>query len=243
MDNYTLYAAQFLPFAEHFGAKGHSACKGCGVALAVRQVYKALEGGGARIESAHWQIPWQESIIIKSGAASEGTQPALLSIAKEGPGKATLYICFDNETAEGKFSTDMLLKKLPAMASASGCEYAATACPSHPFDLIDKIRRAWDSAGSAYVHILCPCPVAWGFEAEDTVKIGRRAVESRAFPLYEIAQGYYKLTCEEVAPQPVEAYVKPQKRFAGFGDKKIAALQENISEHFAALKQKAQQAA
>ena len=242
MDKYTLYAAQFLPFAEHFGAKGHNACKGCGVALAVRQVYKALDGSSANIESAQWQIPWQESIIVNSGAIAAGTQPALLSIAKAGAEKANLYICFDNETTEGKFDAEMLVKKLPAVASASGCDYAATACPSHPFDLTEKVRRAWECAGSAYVHILCPCPVAWGFEAENTVKLGRRAVESLVFPLYEIVQGYYKMTCEEAKPQSVAAYVKAQKRFAGLNGKKIAALQEKITENFAALKNKAQQA-
>ena len=51
MDTYTLYAAQFLPFNEHFSPKGHNACKGCGVALAVRQVYKALEGSSANIDT------------------------------------------------------------------------------------------------------------------------------------------------------------------------------------------------
>jgi pyruvate/2-oxoacid:ferredoxin oxidoreductase beta subunit len=240
MDKYTLYAAQFLPFHEHFNPKGHNACKGCGVALAVRHVYKALEGSTAHIEQAKWQIPWQESIIVKSGAIAAGSQPALLSIAKQ---DGALHICFDNECTDGKVDTALMLKRLPAVASASGCDYTATACPSHAFDLMDKIRKAWDCAGSAFVHILCPCPVAWGFEAENTVKIGRRAVESLVFPLYEIAQGYYKITCEDKNPQSVAAYAKAQQRFAGWNDKKIAALQEKIAESFAALKNKAQQTA
>jgi pyruvate ferredoxin oxidoreductase beta subunit len=237
MDKYTLYAGQFLPFKEHFAPKGHNACKGCGVALAVRQVYKSLEGSTANIEIAKWQIPWQESIIVKSGAIAAGTQPALLTIAKE---DGALYICFDNECAESKVDSDILLKKLPAVASASGCDYAATACPSHPFDLIEKIRRAWDCAGSSFVHILCPCPVGWGFDAENTVKVGRKAVESLAFPLYEIAQGYYKITCEESKPLSVAAYLKAQTRFAGWNAKKTAAMQEKVDENLAYLISKTQ---
>ena len=240
MDRYTLYAAQFLPFKEHFTPKGHNACKGCGVALAVRQVYKALEGGSAHIDNAQWQIPWQESVIVNSGAIAAGAQPALLTIAKE---DGALYICFDNESTEGKVDAAILLKKLPATASASGCGYAATACPSHPFDLIEKIKKAWDHAGSAFVHILCPCPVGWGFEAENTVKVGRRAVESLVFPLYEIAQGYYNITCEEAKPQAVAVYVKAQNRFAGWSAKKIAALQEQANENLAHLKSKTQKMA
>jgi pyruvate ferredoxin oxidoreductase beta subunit len=237
MDKYTLYAGQFLPFIEHFNPKGHNSCKGCGVALAVRQVYKSLEGSSAHIEHAKWQIPWQESIIVKSGTIATGSQPALLSIAKQ---DGTLYICFDNECTEGKVDTGVLLKKTPAVASASGCDYTATACPSHPFDLMEKIRKAWDCAGSAYVHILCPCPVGWGFEAENTVKVGRKAVESLVFPLYEIVQGYYKITCEDSKPQTVEAYVKTQSRFAGWSAKKTVALQEDINGNFALLKSKIQ---
>jgi pyruvate ferredoxin oxidoreductase beta subunit len=239
MDTYTLYAAQFLPFKEHFGPKGHTACKGCGVALAVRQVYKALEGSRANMDAAKWQIPWQESIIVKSAAIVAGAQPALLSIAKT---DGDLYICFDNECTEGKIDANILLKKLPAIACASGCDYTATACPSHPFDLIEKIRRAWDCAGSAFVHILCPCPVGWGFEAENTVKVGRKAVESLVFPLYEITQGYYKITCEESKTQSVAAYLKAQNRFAAWNAKKTAALQEEVNENLALLKSKTQKA-
>ena len=242
MDTYTLYAAQFLPFNEHFGAKGHNACKGCGVALAVRQVYKALEGSSATIDNAQWQIPWQENIIEKSAAIAAGTQPALLSIAKGSKENGSLYICFDNESTEGKVNAEILFKKLPAVASASGCDYTATACPSHPFDLIEKVRKAWDCTGSAFVHILCPCPVGWGFEAENTVKVGRKAVESNVFPLYEIAQGYYKITIEEPKPQTVAAYLKAQNRFTGWNAKKIEALQEEVTENLAVLKSKTQKA-
>ena len=240
MDKFTLYAAQFLPFKEHFGPRGHNACQGCGVALAVRQTYKALEETGADIQTARWEVPWKESVIVSSSAIAPGTQPALLSISKGTGTDAALYICFDNESTEGKVVNDILMKKLPAVASASGCGYAATACPSHPFDLVDKVRKAWNTEGSAFVHILCPCPVGWGFEAENTVKIGRRAVESRIFPLYEIARGYYQVTSDEPKPQTVASYVQAQARFTGWNAKKIGALQEEADAQFAALKSKAQ---
>ncbi|MBW2183932.1 MAG: pyruvate ferredoxin oxidoreductase, partial [Deltaproteobacteria bacterium] len=43
MDKFGLYVPQMLPFKEHFLPQSHSACMGCGVALGVRQAYKALE--------------------------------------------------------------------------------------------------------------------------------------------------------------------------------------------------------
>jgi len=149
MDKYSLYAAQFLPFTECFAPKGHAACKGCGMALAVRQVCKALDGKAADIEKAAWQIPWQKSFMPDDAF---GTQLSLLSIARGKDKKAgTLDICFDNDATDGKADSETMIKRLPAVAAAGGYAYVATACPSHPFDLVEKVRTAWEAAGTALV--------------------------------------------------------------------------------------------
>ncbi|MEI6125836.1 MAG: hypothetical protein WCQ99_04700, partial [Pseudomonadota bacterium] len=152
MDTYSLYAAQFLTFKEYFAPKGHNACKGCGVAMSVRQVYKALEGATQNIEKATWQIPWEQSPIVKSEGAT-ASQLAVLTINKDKDDGAVLHICFDNESTEGKTDSKVLLKSLPAVASASGYAYVATACPSHPFDLVEKVRTGWAAKGSAFIVI------------------------------------------------------------------------------------------
>ena len=71
---------------------------------------------------------------------------------------------------------------MPSLAVAEGFSYVATASPSHPFDLYEKVRRGFDAEGNAYLHVLCPCPQGWQFDPDLTVKVGRWAVESRAFP-------------------------------------------------------------
>jgi len=241
MDKYSLYAAQFLTFKEHFVPKGHNACKGCGVALAVRQVYKALDMPTAAFEKAKWQIPWEQGMIDKNDMPSGGTHAALLSIPKENAAKgALLNICFDNEASERSLDGAALLKRLPAIAAASGYCYTATACPSHPFDLVEKIRNGWAAKGAAYIHILCPCPVGWGFDAQDTVRIGRMAVEARIFPLYELVNGYAQITCDDPNPRPLKEYIKAQERFASWNAKKIEALQVAVTAAFGALKDKTQ---
>jgi pyruvate ferredoxin oxidoreductase beta subunit len=241
MDKYSLYAAQFLSFKEHFLPKGHSACTGCGVALAVRQVYKALDLPAAALEKAKWQIPWEQSMLVKDDSVSGGSHPALLSIPKEnGAAGDVLNICFDNEAAERGLDGAALLKRLPAVAAASGYEYAATACPSHPFDLVEKIRTGWSHPGSAYVHILCPCPVGWKFDAQNTVRIGRMAVEARIFPLYEIVNGYYRITSDDPNPRPLKEYIKAQERFASWSAKKTDALQDAVTAAFNALRDRTQ---
>ena len=236
MDSYSLYAGQLLSFTEHFAPKGHTACAGCGVALAVRHMYKALDGAIDSFDKARWQIPWNENLLIAAQSAAENP-PSLLTIAKPG-GDAVLQICFDNEVPSKKVDTSALFKKLPAIAAASGCIYAATACPSHPFDLVEKVRRGYAAAGSAFIHILCPCPPAWQFEPDSTVKLGRLAVETRMFPLYEIIDGYYTITCEQKSPRPLKEYLARQARFASIKGKKAEALQNEVDAAFAALKDK-----
>src|SRR5512139_1911164 len=91
MDKFSLYVGQFLPFHEHFAPKGHRACQGCGVALAVRHVYKALEGSCKDFDAARWQIPWKHSVLAGANKAAT-IEPALLSMEKK---QDMLYICFD----------------------------------------------------------------------------------------------------------------------------------------------------
>lgn len=238
MDKFTLYAGQFLPFHEYFAPKGHKACQGCGVALGVRHVYKALEGICKNLNGAIWQIPWKHRVLATHDAAST-TAPALLLIEKDQKNQSKLHICFDNECIRSKIEKEVLIKRQPALALASDFVYVATACPSYPFDLIEKVRRAWDVKGNSYIHILCPCPVGWEFPSENTVRIGRMAVETRLFPLYEIAGGTYHITVDEPNPRPLTDYLKLQKRFAHWKPQQAAALQEAVMVMYKQLKDKA----
>ncbi|MCX5896539.1 MAG: hypothetical protein NTZ51_12040, partial [Proteobacteria bacterium] len=88
------------------------------------------------------------------------------------------------------------------------------------------------------IHILCPCPIGWEYPFENTVRIGRVAVESRLFPLYEIAGGLYHITVDEPNPRPVADYIKRQKRFSHWKPQQIAALQDEVNSAFNHLQEK-----
>jgi len=240
MDRYSLYAAQLLSFSEHFAPQGHRACQGCGVALAIRHLYKALEGRVSDLNKATWQIPWEQNAPVSGLSASASSQPALLSIGKKRSLKdGVLHVCFDNECTDKPLSVDILKKRMPAIAAASGYAYAATASPSHPFDLIEKMRKGWEAEGPSYVHVLCACPVAWGFDPQNTVRICRMAVETRVFPLYEIASGYCRITVAEKNARPLIHYIKAQQRFAAWKNARIKEQQSDINSAFDALRDKA----
>ena len=50
-------------------------------------------------------------------------------------------------------------KNMPAIAAAHDIPYVATACPSYPVDLMDKVVKGIATKGPAYIHILSVCPV------------------------------------------------------------------------------------
>jgi pyruvate ferredoxin oxidoreductase beta subunit len=173
-----------------------------------------------------------------------------------------LYICFDNEAymntgiqrssatpfgastttaPAGKVSIGQVTwkKNLPAIAAAHDIPYVATACPSYPFDLMAKVKKGVTKPGPAYIHILSVCPTGWRCPPDLTVKIGRLAVETGIFPLYEIENGEYKLSIDLPKLRPVTDYFKLQGRFRHLSEETIKKIQDRVGREYAKLKEKA----
>jgi pyruvate/2-oxoacid:ferredoxin oxidoreductase beta subunit len=230
MDKFNLYVSNFLPCKEYFVPEKNLACPGCGLALAIRQTYKALE---KVIEKATWQP------LIVSDAV--GNSPDIFGVGRTGvsflnipkKGKAHLMLCLDNEA--GGSLNDALEKPMPSLAVAEGFSYVATACPSHPFDLYEKVQRGFQTEGSAYIQILCPCPVGWQFDPDLTVKVGRWAVESRAFPLYEVGGGVYDITVKTPTPRTLTEYLSTQQRFENLSDQEVENAQTCVTNGYKKL--------
>lgn len=219
MDKFNLMVPNFLPRKEYFVPEKNQACPGCGLALAVRQVYKTIE---SLITNGTYDM---------SGTHSSGkTNVTVLKIPKD---NGEIIICLDNE-AGGSLS-ESLQKSYISEAEGKGFKYLATASPSYPFDLYDKVKKGQDTEGNAYIHVLTPCPVKWQFDAEYTVKIGNWAVESRAFPLYEIEGGACKITVEIPKPRRVADYLLAQKRFGELSRKNIEEAQEQVDKEYKKL--------
>jgi pyruvate ferredoxin oxidoreductase beta subunit len=149
-----------------------------------------------------------------------------------------LYICYDNEgymntgvqrsstTPPGaRTNTTMPLaqspgnrfgqgKYLPAIAMAHEIPYVATATVAELHDLEAKVRRAMEIRGARYIHILVPCPLGWGHESAETIKIARLARETGLFPVFE-AEGSQVTNVSKIKRKlPVEDYLRPQQRYA-----------------------------
>lgn len=158
-----------------------------------------------------------------SGAAERGTD--------------FIYVCYDNEaygntgfqrsgsspfgsrtttTPTGKREHK---KDVPMIMAAHGIPYVATACVSYPLDFVSKLRKAKEMVGTKYLQILTPCPPGWRYSTERTVEMGRLAVQTGIWALFEIKNGLFKLSSPSTAlidrtkRKPVEEYLREQGRF------------------------------
>jgi len=206
----------------------------------------------------------QQEIGIVAMAGDGGTSDIglqALSGAME-RGHNFLYICFDNEaymntgiqrssatpygastttSPAGKVSIGQVTwkKNMPAIAAAHDIPYVATACPSYPFDLMDKVAKGAATPGPAYVHILSVCPTGWRCAPDLTVRLGRLAVETGIFPLYEVENGTYRLNFDFPKLRPVTDYMKLQGRFRHLSEDVINEIQQRVNAEYAKLKERA----
>ncbi|MFC2024554.1 pyruvate synthase subunit PorB [Chloroflexota bacterium] len=172
-----------------------------------------------------------------------------------------IFMCFDNEaymntgiqrssatpygaatttSPVGKVSIGQVTmkKNMPAIAAAHDIPYVATACPSYPFDLMTKVSKAKATNGPSYLHILSVCPTGWRCPGELAVRIGRLAVQTGIFPLYEVENGKYKLNINPRGLKPVAEYLKLQGRFRHLTDSVIDEIQQRVTKEYASLKEK-----
>jgi pyruvate ferredoxin oxidoreductase beta subunit len=122
-------------------------------------------------------------------------------------------------------------KDVPRIAMAHNIPYVATASVSDLHDLEAKVTKAMGFKGARYIHVFVPCPLGWGSEPGDTIRIARLASECGLFPLFEAEYGEVTASKPIRHQVPVEEYLKTQKRFAHLFNGKgpdvgrIAALQ------------------
>lgn len=224
------------------------------VASGIEAALKVMRRKGRRSDQGVYVI----AMAGDGGTSDIGLQA--LSGALE-RGHDFLYICFDNEaymntgiqrssatpfgastttSPAGKKSIGQFTwkKNMPAIAAAHNIPYVATACPSYPFDLMDKVAKGAAIKGPAYIHILSACPTGWRCPPDLTVRMGRLAVEAGIFPLYEIEDGKYKLSVKRPKLKPVQEYLKLQGRFGHLSEATIKEIQHGVDREYSQLMEK-----
>jgi pyruvate ferredoxin oxidoreductase beta subunit len=105
-------------------------------------------------------------------------------------------------------------KSAPLIAMAHEIPYVATATIADLRDLEYKVTRAMELHGARYLHVLVTCPLGWGSESHDSIRIARLAKETGLFPVFEAEHGDVTAVSKIRRRLPVEDYLRPQKRFA-----------------------------
>ncbi|MEZ0290503.1 MAG: thiamine pyrophosphate-dependent enzyme [Sulfolobales archaeon] len=120
------------------------------------------------------------------------------------------------------------LKKNLALAIAShpGVKYVATATLWPPLDLMNKVNKALECGGPAFIHVLTPCPKGWFTPPHQTVELARLAVETGMWVLWEYENGKFRLTYKPSPRKHVREYLKLQGRFAHLTDSDIEFIEE-----------------
>lgn len=277
---------------EEYLLKGHAACAGCGPAVSLRLLFKALgnkvilvvpaccttviQGPYPYTSSA---VPLQNILFESTGAAASGIVAALkqrkleeitvvgwagdggtadigiqaLSGAAE-RGTNFIYVCYDNEaygntgmqrsgaTPYGAWTTTTPTgkgerkKDMPLIMAAHRIPYVATACTSYPLDFITKLQKAKTIKGTKYIHLLAPCPTGWRYDTSKTIEIGRLAVQTGTWTLYEIENGKFKLNppsdrlIDKSKRKPVKEYFSLQGRFRGLNETNAEKIQKQIDD-------------
>jgi pyruvate ferredoxin oxidoreductase beta subunit len=166
-----------------------------------------------------------------------------------------IYVCYDNEaymntgiqrsssTPIGAWTTTTVTgkmegkKDLPSIMMMHHVPYVATASLAFPLDFVEKLRKAARIQGFKYIHLQAPCPPGWKFSSEKTIEVGRLAVQTGSWIVYEVEDGVYRLSTPSLPfvnkdrRKPIELYLRAQGRFAKMTEDErgrfMAAIEEN----------------
>lgn len=168
-----------------------------------------------------------------------------------------IYFCLDNEgymntgaqkssstphfartgsTPAGKTSRK---KNLTEIMAAHRVPYVATASVGHLPDLLRKVEKAKQMRGTRIITLLIPCMDGWGVADDAGLQTARYAVESGAFPLYEVEDGHRYTLNHTTKTRPVSDYLALQRRYRNMASADIETLQAEIDDGWATLQERA----
>jgi pyruvate/2-oxoacid:ferredoxin oxidoreductase beta subunit len=191
------------------------------------------------------------------GTADAGFQS--LSGAAE-RGENIIYICYDNEAymntgvqrsgttpkwswtqttpvGENSRGKSQKGKDMPMIMAQHNIPYVATANPSYMPDYINKLKTAMQvKDGMSYIHLYSGCPTGWKFPTEKTIEVGKIAVETNLYPLWECINGKFKLTYEVMKRRPISDYTTSMQKYSHLTNEELEILQKNVDVNYKRFK-------
>ena len=197
--------------------------------------------------------------VAGDGATADCGFQSLSGAAERG--EKMLYVCYDNEgymntgfqrsstTSKGSRTSTTPLgsvisgkeqnqKYLPLIMAMHNVEYCATASPSHMNDMVKKIEKGLEASkrGFAYLHVFSPCPTGWAYPENQAIQIARKAVQSNAFPLWEMQEGKFTLNLENKKPLPISDFVKDIGKYKDLTSEDIEEFQNLVNRRYQVIR-------
>ncbi len=223
--------------------------------------YTAFEVTGASISGIRAALDSQgmQDVNVVGWAGDGGTVDigiqALSGMIERGHN--VIYICYDNEaymntgiqrsgsTPYGAWTTTTPVgtteyweegqkKNLMEIVVAHRLPYAATASVAYPEDFIKKLNKCLEIPGPKFFQVYAPCPTGWKSSPELSMDLARKAVTTRAFPIYEVEHGKYKIN-RKPEKTPLSEYLMLQGRFKHLPEKEVEFLDAHYEKEWKAL--------
>lgn len=178
----------------------------------IRVIAQGGDGGTADIGfgaiSGMWerghdilQICYDNGAYMNTGVQRSGLTPLYASTTTSPSGKVS-------------FGNPQPKKNLPEIAVAHGVSYVATASVAYQKDLMRKVKKALEIRGPKYIQIYVPCPLGHRHNPNMTIKLARLIAETGLYPILEWKKGQISNVRRFKEIQPVEKFLKPQRRFS-----------------------------
>lgn len=207
-----------------------------------------LSGMAAAMKAKNIKNATVLGIAGDGGTADIGLQALSGAVER---GDRFVYMCYDNEaymntgvqrsslTPFGATTTTTpsgigeaavgkrgVKKNLFEIMIAHRIPYCATASVAYPQDFLNKIEKAKNTDGPSFLHVTAPCPTGWGFPSDETMEIGRLAVETGLWYLAEYEGGRVKVNTVPKEFRPVRDYLMKQKRFRHLTSEAISEIEQ-----------------
>ncbi len=196
-------------------------------------------------------------VFAGDGATADAGFQALSGAAERN--ENILYICYDNEgymntgfqrsgtSSKGSYTSTTPVgsvikgkqqnkKDMPLIMAMHDAAYVATLSTAYTRDFVNKVEKALTiKEGFVYLHIFSPCLSGWRYESKNTISVGRLAVQTNFYPLYEYREGRFTQTVKVKNVKPIQEFLNSVGKFKHFDEKQTADIQQWVDRRYSLL--------
>nr|MDO8116755.1 thiamine pyrophosphate-dependent enzyme [Candidatus Sigynarchaeota archaeon] len=237
-----------------------------GAAPSVPFINMAFAAGAAAASGivAGYEALGKKDITVMTWAGDGGTVDIGIQALSGAIERGTnfIYACYDNEiyantgtqrsgstpfaaiTTTTPFGKKENKKDIARIIAAHDIPYAGVVNGTDPQDVFATFKKIKEIKGPRFVHILSPCPPGWRYDSEDTIEIGKLAIKSGVWIMWEQENGIFKLKknsqrfLEKTNRIPVKEYLKSQGRFKLATEDDIEKIQAWVDNNWEQVKKR-----